>query len=415
MFIFINIIIGLFLLFIFAQVIKDIKSPPFILTGMWTLIFIVIFFYWGGDSLLNQVAFLFYPLGLVLFSLGFSLFGHKRGYVEIQEGTRKTSYRFNRLFIQSFTLFCLFITLLYFFYVYRFIQSVDTDRNVWQVLQQSKGLGDFKVPVLFAYLRMPITVVSIYMAILYFSNPLKENRRYFYLYIIMSLFFVFVAGNRGAIFSYILSIVFSYLIVRNFNNAKLLKVFMYLGLSLLGIFALSSFAKFVYEDQSDTVNFLNHHIKLYFTGSPIAFVEWLNNYHLYLYGDNTFRFFYSVAKSLGFDVNVTELVQERIQIGDIETNVYTIYHFYAADFGVWFAFLIQLFIGICYGWLYRKAVYSSQFNIFSIALLSMLYFPLINQFFDDKYISLTSTWIQSVFWLWLFSRREFLLTTDESE
>lgn len=151
-------------------------------------------------------------------------------------------------------------------------------------------------------------------------------------------------------------------------------------------------------------------IRVYFSTSTIAFVEWIKTFNNYFYGINTFRFFVAVLSSIGYDIEVPSVVQEFIWVyGDI-TNVYTVLHYYAKDFGLVYALIIQLILGMIHGFFYEKSILYRGINPFFIAVQSLLYFPLINQFFDDKYFSILSTWIQLLFWIWLFTRRGFIIT-----
>ena len=150
----------------------------------------------------------------------------------------------------------------------------------------------------------------------------------------------------------------------------------------------------------------------YFSSSTVAFVEYMKSPKDYLYGANTFRFFIAILKSIGFNVNVPELIQEEIQFYGDKTNVYTVLHYYVRDFGIIYAFFIQFVLGIFYGVLYKKAILKGTFSPFYIAVLSIFFFPLINQFFDDKYFSILSSWLQMIFWIWFFTSKSFL-TLDE--
>lgn len=413
MIVFVLLILCFGLLAVVKDVVQDIKTPPFILASVWVIIHFVIILYWGDSEILDSYYYAMYFVGILIFTIGYSLFGNKKGISDIQVGIRNTNIRMKKLGIQLTTIFVSLFVILYFVEVYSFLSTQKSVNNVWQFLAQSKRLGLFTEPVLVSYSRVPVTVLCIIMGVLYFSNPIKRNRNYFILYLNYALFYALTAGNRGAVFSLLISLLFSFLIVKNYDNRILFKIFIRVAIVLLSLFVISSFAKFVYEDQSDVSSFVNHHIKLYFTSSSVAFVEWCKGDNELLHGEHTFRFFISIYEALGGDVKAKPLAQEFVYINDVRTNVFTMYHFYAADFGIVYALFVQLLIGVFYGWLYRKSVYLKEFSVFHVVILSMFYFPLVNQFFDDKYISLLSTWLQTFFWAWIFTRNEFLKKNAE--
>jgi oligosaccharide repeat unit polymerase len=106
-----------------------------------------------------------------------------------------------------------------------------------------------------------------------------------------------------------------------------------------------------------------------------------------------------VLNTVGFNIDVANLVQTSIYIGDnTYTNVYTIFHFYVNDFGIFFSYFMLLFYGVIHGYIY-KTKYKNDFHLYVFAFSA---FPLIMQFFQDQYASLTSTWIQVILYGLLF-------------
>ncbi|MFB6317648.1 O-antigen polymerase [Saccharicrinis sp. FJH54] len=414
MIVIVSLILCLFLLLVVRAVVKDIKSPPFILAAIWVIIYSSVFIYWNGIIDLNDYLYGIYFLGLFIFILGFSLIGNRRGIIHVRDGERKTNLKFSILFLQLFFVLAVVFVSLNIYQVYRFIELHQIKFNFWQTLGEARSRGEYVIPFYIAYSRSPVIILTILLGTVYFSNPIKQNKIYFILFLVLSVIYGILVTNRGAIFLLIISLLFSYLYIKNFDNQRLFKIFVRTAIVILSIFILSSFAKFVYQDQSDTVNFINFHLRAYFANPPVAFIEWYKLDEPLKHGTNSFRFFYAIFESFG-GPKVEDTVQDYIKIADTKTNVYTIFQYYTADFGLWYSMLVLLILGILYGYLYKKVRYSKEFNIFNHCLLAMLYFPLVYHYFSDTYLSQLSSWIQNIIWLWLFSRREFLFTTKHEK
>lgn len=206
----------------------------------------------------------------------------------------------------------------------------------------------------------------------------------------------------------VLALFFSNIIIKKYSNKKIAIMLLLIVLIILVTFISFAYMKYVYEDRSDTTQFIMKQLRVYFSTSMIAFVQWIETTWEYKYGANTFRFFAELLNGLGYDLSAVKAVQEYVYVyGDI-TNVYSVLHYYTSDYGLIYAFVIQVILGMTYGFIYKKAIINKKTTPFFIAVLSILYFPLINQFFDDKYFSILSTWIQLIFWIAFFTRRKFL-------
>ncbi|MBI9065665.1 MAG: oligosaccharide repeat unit polymerase [Salinivirgaceae bacterium] len=406
-------IIGCLLVLLFVHtVLKDFKSPPFILGALWLFAYVSLYIFKGGIANFNSIYYLSFLIGLCFFVFGFFLKVGNRNRINSNIIFERKSYiRFKLPYIQIFLLIAFILFLIYIIKAALFV-SKEFDFNFWRTLSRGRKTGDLNIPLVVEYSRSAIIALSTVCGIIYFSNSSKLNRRHFIFSSIIALFYVVTAGNRGAIFLWVLSLTFSYLIIKNFDNRKLFSILWKMALIIIGIFVVTNFAKYVYTDQSDPLKFSINLIGHYFSSSTVAFVEWMKLPRDYLFGANTFRFFLAILDAIGMDVKVPELIQEEIHFYGDKTNIYTVLHYYTKDFGLLYAFVMQLLMGMFYGVLYTHSTLSKKLNIFYIALLSILYFPLINQFFDDKYFSILSSWIQLFFWIWLFTRKLFL-TGDE--
>lgn len=411
-------IIGCLLILLFVHLtLKDVMSPPFILSGIWLFMYILLLVLRGGSIDFSSIYYLSFLGALCFFVFGFFLAVVNKNKVNCNIlFERKTNLHFKLLYIQIFLLIVFILFFIYFIKVIRFVSQENTF-NFWYTLSTGEKTGAFKIPIVIEYSRSAVIALNIVCGIVFFSNPSKRSKHYFFFSGIIALFYVITAGNRGAIFMWILSITFSYLIIKNYENRKLSSHLLKLALGLLLVFIITNFAKYVYYDKSNTFEFSQYMLKHYFASSPIAFVEWMKSAKEHIHGANTFRFFLAIYNSMGGGIDVVPTVQNPITITKLgeETNVYTVLQYYASDFGLIYAFFIQLFLGITHGLLYKRALLSDRISPFYIALQSIFYYPLLYQFFSDQYFTLLSSWLQYIFWFWIFTNRALLSKGDVLE
>ena len=110
-----------------------------------------------------------------------------------------------------------------------------------------------------------------------------------------------------------------------------------------------------------------------------------------------------MLSALGFDVEVVPTVQEFVTINGTTTNVFTSLYWYTIDFGVIAAIAIEFGLGVLYGFLYKRVRIKQTPPLYSIAIYSLMVYPIVNQFFDDVLFSRLSSWIQRLLWLILFA------------
>ncbi|MBV1817955.1 O-antigen polymerase [Clostridium cochlearium] len=407
-------IIGCFIILLFSWIkLKDVIAPPFILSAIWMLMYIVLLLRKSTVDL-SSGYYLSFFLGLCFFVTGFFFVirnKNKRNCLAKEE--KNSDFKFNLLFIKITLLIISILFLLFFAKVSKYILS-NYAFNFWQTLSIGRREGMFSEGYIISYSRNAIIAFFIVCGITYFSNPNKQNKKYFFILLIIALFFTVTAGSRGMIFMIVLAVFFSFMIIKNYGNKKTAVVLSVVILIILTTFIVFAFLKYVYEDRSNTFEFILKQMRIYFSTSMIAFVEWIKTFNDYSYGANTFRFFSAIFNAVGYNIEIPNTVQEFVWVYGDRTNVYTILHYYATDFGLIFAFMIQLILGMIHGFLYKKSVLAKEINSFFIALQSISYYPLVYQFFSDQYFTILSIWIQLIFWLWIFTRRGFL-TNNKSD
>lgn len=81
--------------------------------------------------------------------------------------------------------------------------------------------------------------------------------------------------------------------------------------------------------------------------------------------------------------------------------MYTSLNWCARDFGIWWALIVQFFLGVFYGKLYKRMLTNDSFHLITLITLCMLMYPIVNQFFDDKFFSIVSILLQRFVFLFV--------------
>ncbi len=143
----------------------------------------------------------------------------------------------------------------------------------------------------------------------------------------------------------------------------------------------------------------------YLIGPITALDQLMNSPHGQAMGKYSFRFFCIIGALLGFKTEVTSLVRDFTFV-PVPVNVYTVADPYYRDFGIIGVMIAQLLFGLIHGYIYRRATISKP-SATVIMSYGLSLYPLIFQFFQDQYLSLTSTWMQfSLLFLFAFFIRK---------
>lgn len=390
---------GLIILFFFLSTVvclflyKNIISPPVILSIVWLTAFVFYSFSPFTDSFQSPHHFIFI-IGHLFFIVGFVLVCRPQNQKpDIKSIEAKYIIRY-----KSFIILLMIQIIILSIEIINAIEVVSNNyiNNWWFSLKYARTMDYYNKGVLFDYtaiLSFVITFILFSIYLFYKNNDKKKLKKLLILQLIIAVLFSLLSMGRTFIFQLIIPIFFIYIISKSKNNVQTLRVLIIFATIAILVFFLINSLKFI----NSTSNIMNS-FYLYMSGSIKAFIDWIeiNNDSL-LYGENTFRFFLALFNSLGIDVDSKEIVEDFIMLGNgFSTNVYTVYKWYYSDFGLLYALFIQFLLGIFHGIMYKNAY--KKGTISSIVLLSISYYPLIMQFFQDQYISLTSTWIQVFFW-----------------
>lgn len=281
------------------------------------------------------------------------------------------------------------------------------DGNLWSTVREHYS-GNAVAALMSLYVQV-LVFVSFY---LYIVNNTPKNRRRF-LEILPCLLPFMLVTHRGEWFMVIITLTFEWLIGKRISNIKAIKCGFLVVIALVVLIAISSIWKFRNDFSSNKALFESI-LRMYFSTQYVAFRERMTNEPIFLYGQNTFRFVIAVLYKLGITKTVpVNTIQNFVEIYGYDTNVYTGLSYYAMDFGMWWAYVVEFLLGVLYGALYRKSFSKERTSVFSIVALSMLMYPLINQFFDDRYLSICSQWLKYMIFLWLITRNRILQNHHE--
>ncbi|HFK1789143.1 O-antigen polymerase [Bacillus pacificus] len=397
MYIFIMLVITAISLYIF----KDVLSPAFLFCLPWILSFIGLTM---SDYLESPTSFmyLYIILGAIIFIIGFGL-----AMVNTNLGRRYVAsaeiYAFKPVMFKLLILFEALITLYLYYIHYVYVRGHYTI-SIYQSVRQGLANDTLVIPGYLNYARSIIIILAVCMLIMYFNiqeGQKKEYRKILIIQLVLAILNLSLTMTRNGILMSTLPMLISFLICKNFNNRQTLKYAMRFLILFLVFFSVIAIMKVSYLTQYDTYSsLLMNQFALYMSGSLVAFEKLVASSSDYLYGQNTFRFLYAIFHKLFGTGEAQGLVQDTVAISDKQgTNVYTFYQYYFKDFGLLYALLVQFFIGIFHGILYRKMLSKRPINIF---FFSIMIYPLVMQFFQDQYISLFSTWLQHLVVGWLF-------------
>jgi oligosaccharide repeat unit polymerase len=248
-------------------------------------------------------------------------------------------------------------------YAYCLIESIRKPNIVNRSITIITFLVTLTYVVLFTGRTLFLMILLIYLFINYFLNPKFNFKRLIWIIpIALSLFIGFgLIFDKGGSLDDSLS-----------DNLKS-------STELLAVYLIGALSAFQYE--------VTHLLNIEYNGM------------------NSLRFFYIIAEKFGYVLPPDfkkSLVQEFIFI-PYETNVYTYYSPYVRDFGFIYPLACLSLYGYIHTTLFLKAYksFSPRLIIYS----SLLMYPIVMSIFSDQYLSLLSTWLQTIimvegiFWL----------------
>jgi oligosaccharide repeat unit polymerase len=382
-------IIGLNVLFNY-YINKTAGYPPFLYSLVW---FIVVFFHFLCVTFklilvyeLSFLSLLIYTLGVIIFTLGGLAIKLKfkvekvnfeeNFYFEIRKKTDVILIIITLIFLPVFIIKSYELAIEYMIYDSLFAGLRNSS-------VQDQDVGFSKYGLNFAYVSF---FLQSYQYVCYKNNKFKL----FLSALILLVFCVFSTGRT--FFILYLCLIFGILIIFK----KLRKKHLFYGIS--SVLVLFSTIGILLNKGGSTENNLEENISgvfesfmVYFIGSLSAFDSFIHSNYINTYGENSFRFFYSMLYKMGIVENKpSDLVDQYASI-PFDTNVYTIYKIYFQDFGLIFMLIIVFSMALLHTFFYLKAINGRKFM--DTFIYSIMLYPLFMSFFQEQYLSLLPTWI----------------------
>ena len=374
------------LFFIEKKVFKTLIAPPVVLTLIWSIVLI-------GFALLVRVdadvlLFMFFVrCSIILFSIGYLISTNGKVY-KLSFLTKTIQDRSNKDIHIKISL-----------YLIVFFECIVVLNGIISAIRFTtvNNYGNFLLSLRIGILSNKLVLGS------------KKNKTILVVQGIIAFSFGLINSGRSYIYIIIIPLLIIYYYSSENNYKKIIKIIKYLFIVIL-IFLLYSYFK-----SSENILQIYDDLKLYLFGSIDGFLQWFTGGFKYLDGKNSFRFFIEIMNAFGLTNIDTNLVEKSVLIfnGTSSTNVYTIFKYYINDFGVVYCLLIVFLLGLVYGYLMKKV--TRKFSVKNFVFLSIMYYPLIFSFFSDQYLSLTSTWIQIYFWLFIIDRfKDYLFSNKKN-
>lgn len=382
-------VISILVLTIMFMRYRDLAAPPILSAFIWIFVYILMIESKTGYASSEYIG--CFATALIFFCVGFFIIVPNRIY---PKDSVLYSVKINPVLSKPVLAFEYVATAAYAL-IYR-NEILNRTVSIWSTLRNSEIETNYFLGVLVNAFPI-ISAVSLYV---YFKNPDKKNRNYFLL-TLPPLVMAMLTSNRTTWFYVISTFMFVIIFTKQLTNKSILKLAV-IGVLAVGIlFAASTLAKFtnMMTTASDAEK-IQYYVDVYFESPPIAFLQWLerNSQFNYGFGKYTFRFFVALAHVLIPSLDVPNTIMEFTVVDGMRTNVYTILHWYTMDGGLIWAYIIQLFIGMMFGTVYKRVRSTNNPDRFRLVLLSMMMCIILGQFFCDQLATHISAWIQRIIW-----------------
>lgn len=210
---------------------------------------------------------------------------------------------------------------------------------------------------------------------------------------IMGLICAISTPSRNAMLQFFMPLIVIYLVTHKLPIKRQLAYLFIALAAFMGYYYYISTNKYSYiYDKSDSASeVLLSEIGTYLSGSIVAFdLKSADNCYT-RDGLNTFRFVYALEDRIDGTHKAVKLTNDFYEKKELRTNVFTFYDFYSRDYGYLYAIFMQFVVGCLHGIAYKRR--HSAIGLFFLAMLS---YSLVMQFFQDQYLSLLSTWLQTI-------------------
>lgn len=392
---------------------KDFLNPPVFLTVIWMLPFMWL----SAGNVIGSIDYiisstgLIYVLGILIFLTGFCVSCRKfriNDYsISVAEESCMTGFMKAIIVIEGMILIYFLADVLVFIFG-------NLRGSLWFTYKWGINSNLYEEKWFVSYGRnasRAITIVMYAFANAKGRNTNKKENKWVWAQVIIAAIFHIIGPGRNDIFALLIPIGVIYVCTHRKSGFDSFSKILKLGLILVAVF----FIYYIFKNPNRDSNLgVISSIENYLCGGTVSFVEWIDQgQHQYSHGTYTFRFFLAIARDLfGLDVDVVSPVEKHVlNFNNHYGNVFTVYKWYANDFGLWYALIWQFIFGCIHGSITRK--YQEKYDIVSLIIYAFSFFPLFMQFFQDEYISIISTWIQMYLWVFLCANTKLLYRRND--
>ena len=336
-----------------------------------------------------EISTFYYTFGLILFYIG-TMISTKNANISItpliDNEKKKTT-----LIYKIFLLIQIVILII-------FVLDVINTANVSQKTVFNFIMATRRYQYVEKYHFMVMRTVSFalsYLAVyeIFSKNLFRTDIIFLIIQIVISLIYMLFMTTRTVWFTFLVPCIILIILTKYKDNKS---IFIWGGLTFSIFFILILILSLMRGHKGSLED-----IRVYLCSGIVQFTNWMKNQGERLNGKYTFRIIFAVLDRLNiYKSDVVWIDQSLLDIPGLDWeyrfgNVFTFYHGYAQDFGIWYALFIEFLVGVFHGFLYRMARIKKE--TFWVVVYSVFMYPLIMQFFSDQYASSISLWAQIVF------------------
>lgn len=232
----------------------------------------------------------------------------------------------------------------------------------------------------------------------------RSNLMLLVLGFLLVLAFLYLSTGRTSVLLFFALIVIPGVLQGKFRVRMILVFVLILAGLFMTIATLTAKGVSLESDLQENLASTLESLRSYIAAPILAFNVLYRHIEIFEYGVNSFRAFISLLNHIGFsDLEPVKLIKDFVDV-PWPTNVYTVYEVYYRDFSLVGVFIPSLFL-IVHFWLYIRAkIFQGKWLFIYAASV----YPLIMQFFQDQYFSLSSMHVQIIFWCILFFKQKKL-------
>jgi oligosaccharide repeat unit polymerase len=368
---------------------RDLLYPPVLHCGLWFVITVAYMLFEEAFVPLSTSMYFVIATGVFLFSLGslISTLRFRPRRLQIQFEGARYGFLSNLLFLVPL------VGLPFFIYQMNELANGGVTASFFRNLRTSVNTQDN--PVGLAQYFVPISILSAGIHLLLFRRT--HALRSTVAILVATVYCLFTTGRSS--FLILFALLFGMMaITRQMDSRKAVLVFAACSVVIFVIIAALRDVTTPNGTAFESAQSSWESFRLYLLGGLPAFDRFMHTPAELGSGNHVFRTVVAVGAKLGLCNEPVSLVQH-FAILPFDTNVYTVYQPYFADFSYAGMFLIQFLLGCVHGFLYRRA---DQGRPLYVAAFGLSLYPLSMQFFQDQYFNLLSTWVQYAVGLSLF-------------